>query len=343
MKTGIRNIGLLGIIVVFLFACSRLDVPGQSEDDLVPVKVRVEKTAMLSTLSGGRAADSPVNRILVLPFQKLNPALPDSQTNNFIPAWNFAKQWDVNAFPAESLTLGLAKSFTYKVLVIGYKQSDYDYYSPNALSNLVELAVQPTPASLTNFLFAPKSPAKVPEFFTSVLVASQNGTTIGTVFTPEETTDISLSGQLKRFVSGLTVSVTNIPGYVKSMTLTAEKMVKSVQVNDTVAVAVQVAGDQESRVIQKLTPVGGVANFSTILLPTLNVNKSKYYLIVEYDSTAETYTINVPDSSVSQGNSIILLPNGIVNITGNYNLINIGFEISGTINLDDDAWDGIIN
>ena len=107
------------------------------------------------------------------------------------------------------------------------------------------------------------------------------------------------------------------------------------------AVAVQVPGDQDSRVIQKLIPVSGSVNFTTILLPTLNVNKSKYYLIVEYDSTTETYTINVPDSEVSQSNSIILLPNGTVNITGSYSLINIGFEISRTIDLDDDSWDGV--
>ena len=62
---------------------------------------------------------------------------------------------------------------------------------------------------------------------------------------------------------------------------------------------------------------------------------------MEYDSTTETYTINVPDSEVSQSNSIILLPNGTVNITGSYSLINIGFEISRTIDLDDDSWDGV--
>lgn len=341
MKTGIRYMGLLGIAVVFLFACSQPDIPGQPEDGLVPIKVTVGKTGTSGISPDVRLAGAPVNRILVLPFQKLNTALPDNQANNFVPAWNFARQWDVSAFPTGSLTLALPKSFTYKVLVIGYKQSDYNYNTPNTVSNLVELTVQPAPSSLANFLLAPKSPAQVPEFFTCVLTASQNGTSIGTVFTPSEGVDISLSGQLKRFVSGLNVSITNIPGFVKSMTLTAEKMVKSVQVNDTVAVAVQAPGDNESRVIQKLVPASGTVNFTTILLPTLNVNKSKYYLIVEYDSMTETYTINVPDTEVSQSNSIILLPNGTVNITGNYSLINIGFEISTTINLDDDAWDGI--
>lgn len=341
MRRGIRCIGIPGIIVLFLLACSRLEVPGQAGDGLVPIEITVGKAAISEALSGIRAAASPVSRILVLPFQKLNTALPDSRADNFIPAWSFARQWDVNAFPAESLSLKLPKSFTYKVLVIGYRQSDYNYYSPGAAANLVELAVQPVPSSLANFRFMPKSPARVPEFFTCVLTASHNGQSIGTVFTPGETTNISLSGQLKRFVSGLNVSVTNIPGYVKSMTLTAEKMVKSIQVNDTVAVAVQVLGDQDNRVIQKLTPVSGSVNFTTILLPTLSVNKSKYYLIVEYDSTKETYTINVPDSEVSQSNSIILLPNGTVNITGSYSLINIGFEISRTIDLDDDSWDGV--
>lgn len=341
MKKAIRCIGVLGITVMFLFACSQPEIPELLADDLVPIEITVGRAAALGGLSGTRSAASPVNRILVLPFQKINTALPDNRADNFVPAWNFAHQWEVSAFPVSSLTLGLAKSFTYKVLVIGYKQSDYDYYSPNSISNLVELATQPSPASLANFLFAPKSSVQVPEFFTCFLTASQNGASIGTVFTPGETTNISLSGQLKRFVSSLNVSVTNVPGYVKSMTLTAEKLVKSVQVNDTLAVAVQTSDSPDSRVIGKLIPVSGGVTFTTILLPTLNANKSKYFLIVEYDSTTETYTINVPDSEVSVGNSVILLPNGTVNITGDYSRINIGFEISRTIDLDDDAWDGI--
>lgn len=341
MKSGIQYIASLGLSFLFLFACSKPEVPEQPDSDLARVNVSVSKALDFSALPETKAPVASVNRILVLPFQKLNTSLPDNNASNFIPAWNFAHQWDVNSFPTQSLTLGLPKSFTYKVLVIGYKQSDYDYFNQGAVSNLVELATQPAPTTLANFQLAPKSAWVVPEFYACFLTASQNGTPIGTVFTPGDNTSISLSGQLKRFVSGLSVSVTDIPGYVKSMTLVAEKMVKAVRVNDTIASAVQVSGDNENRVIQKLVPSAGTVNFDVFLLPTLNTNMSKYSLIVEYDSTTETYQIQVPDSEVSQGNSIILLANGRVAISGSYTRINIGFEISRTIDLDDPAWDGI--
>lgn len=341
MKSGIQYIASLGLSFLFLFACSEPEVPEQPDNGLAQVNVSVGKAVDFGMLPETRVPSYSTNRILVLPFQKLDTSLPDDNADNYVPAWNFAHQWDVNSFPVQSLTLGLLKSFTYKVMVIGYQQSDYDYYNQGAVSNLVELATQPTPTTLANFQLAPKSAWIVPEFFACFLTASQDGTPIGTVFTPGDNTSISLSGQLKRFVSGLSVTVTGIPGYVKSMTLVAEKMVKAVVVNDTTASAVQVSGDNENRVIQKLVPSAGTVNFNVFLLPTLSTNMSKYSLVVEYDSTTETYQIQVPDSEVSQGNSIILLANGMVNITGSYATINIGFEISRTINLDDPAWDGI--
>lgn len=342
MKFGIRYVVPLAILWMFMGACSQPDDPEQPGDGLAGVDLRIDGQVFSTVTGGTRAPGYTVNRILVLPFQKLNPALADNVADNFIPAWSFARQWNVGSFPVQSLSLRLPKSLAYKVLVIGYKQTDYDYNQRNSVSNLVELASQPQPSTFANFQLAPKSPAVVPEFYSCLCTAFVNGTTsIGTVFTPSDGTDITLNGQLKRFVSGLTVSVTNVPGFVKSMTLTAGKMVKAVRVNDTIASAVQVAGDNESRVIQKLVPVAGNVNFNVFLLPTLSVNKTTFSLVVEYGSTTESYLIKVPDSAVSQSNSIILKPNGIVNISGSYANINIGFEISGMINLDDNDWDGI--
>ncbi|WP_018337216.1 hypothetical protein [Butyricimonas synergistica] len=338
MKPGIQYISSLGIVLIILLSCTHDKESELQEYDLARIDLSIGNEIQLSPES--RAQNYSVNRILVLPFPKLNAALPDSRADNFITAWNFARQWDINSFPTQSLTLGLPKSFTYKVLIIGYKQSDYNYYNRNAVSNLIELTSQPTPTSLANFLLAPKSPTIVPEFYTCLCTATKDGTAIGTVFTPDNTSNISLSGQLKRFVSGLTVSITNIPGYVKSIALVAGNLVKAVQVNDTIATAVQVPGDNQSRKLQEQTPSAQTVNFNVFLLPTRSTNKTTFSLIVKYDSVTETYLIKVPDSPVSQNNNIILRPNEIVNISGDYSKINIGFAIGRTIDLDDDKWDG---
>ena len=341
MKSGIQYVLSLGIVLMFLSACSRSEDLEQPESDLAQLDLSVGSEILFSSAFSTRAPAYSVNRILVLPFQKLNAALPDDRADNYVPAWNFAHQWDVSSFPTQSLTLKLLKSFTYKILVIGYKQTDYDYYNQNTVANLVELASQPTPTTLANFQLAPKSPTVVPEFYTCLCTATVNGILSGTAFTPSDASTISLSGQLRRFVSGLTVSVTNVPSFVKSMTLTAGNLVKVVQVNDTIATSVQVPGDNQSRVLQKLTPTSGNVNFSVFLLPTQNVNKTTFSLVVRYGSTSETYLIKVPDSQVSQSNNVILRPNGIVNISGDYSKINLGFQICRTIDLDDNAWDGV--
>lgn len=343
MRTAIRYISILSVALVFLFACSQPEAKSGQEEDMAFIHLSVHEL-LQSRAAGdvGTATDS-VNRIFVLPFQKLNPALPDNQADNFVPAWNFARQLDVSSFPVQSLILKLPKSFVYKVVIIGYKQADYDFYNPSAASNRIVLTTQPQPTTLANFQFAPKVPESVPELFVCYCTASAGSNVIGPVFTPRDGQDITLSGQLKRFVSGLGVYLTDIPGFVKSVTLVAGGMVKAIRLNDSIPVSAQTPGDGANRIIGKLIPAGGNVRFNVFLLPTLATYQSLFYLDIEYDSITERYQIIVPDSPVSQASHIILLPNGAVTITGSYSKINFGFEIAGSINLDDDKWDGITN
>ena len=88
-------------------------------------------------------------------------------------------------------------------------------------------------------------------------------------------------------------------------------------------------------------PSSGNLTFSTYILPTFDTNKTGFYLDVEYGAYTQRYTVKVPDSDVSSGNKFTLNPNHAINVTGDYSKINIGFNLSFTINLDDNAWDGL--
>ncbi|MCR9011215.1 hypothetical protein [Gabonibacter chumensis] len=322
--------------IVFI-GCTRKEEIEQSEV-VLPLKLLFDNNLNAKAL--GDPVHS-VNRILVLPFQKLNPLLPDNNLNNYAPLYLFARQWNVASFPVGNLVLKLPRNFAYKVLVIGYNSNDYDFNNQGATSNRFSIGSAVSPTRLDNFHLYPKSPNVVPEFFTCYLTATNGSIVIGTTFTPTSDVNLTLSGQLNRIVSGLTVKITAIPGYVKSISLMAERMVKAIRVSDTIASLVQTTGGTESRLIQKLVPSAGQVLFSNILLPTMTTYKTKLYLNVSYGSVTDIYTIKINDSQVSSDNSIILKPNRVVNISGPYNKINLGFELSYTIKLDDGKWDGL--
>lgn len=336
MKT-ILYILLPFLIANILAGCTRPEYQDETE-------ISIPVTLAVGNEIKARAIGDPVhsvNRILVLPFQKINAALPGNDPSNFTPVYSFARQWDVATFPSGNLTLKLPKGLTYQVMVIGYNANDYDFNTPNAASNRFSIGSVTSPTHLNNFHLYPKAPNLVPEFFSCFCTATDNGTSLGTTFTPGDNTHIGLSGQLNRLVSGLTVQITGIPDFVKSISLTAERMVKAIQVIDTLASLVQTAGDGESRLIQKLTPTNGQVLFSNLLLPTMDTYKTKLYLNVSYGLVTETYTIKVQDTNISSGNSITLKPNHVVTITGDYTKINLGFKLTYTINLDDNKWDGL--
>ena len=336
MKT-ILYILLSYLIANTLTGCTHPEYQDETETS-IPV------TLAVSNAIKARAIGDPVhsvNRILVLPFQKINTALPGNDPSNFTPVYSLARQWDVATFPSGNLTLKLVKGLTYQVMVIGYNANDYNFNTPNAASNRFSIGSVTTPTLLNNFHLYSKAPNIVPEFFSCFCTASDNGTSLGTTFTPGDNTSIRLSGQLNRLVSGLNVQISNIPAFVKSISLTAERMVKAIRVVDTIASLVQTSGDGESRLIQKLTPISGQTFFSNLLLPTMDTYKTKLYLNVSYRQITETYTIKVQDTNISSGNSITLKPNHVITITGDYTKINLGFKLTYTINLDDNKWDGL--
>ena len=226
-------------------------------------------------------------------------------------------------------------------MVIGYNSGDFDFNNQASINNKFTIGSATTPTRLDNFHLYPKQPNVIPEFFTTFCTATNNGTSLGTTFTPSSNTNISLTGQLKRLVSGLIVQIAGIPGYVKSLSLSAERMVKATRVSDTIPSLIQTTGDGESRLIQKLVPSNNKVLFSNLLLPTKSNYNTKLYLNVNYGSTTETYMIKVADSAISNGNSISLNPNHVVKIEGSYNKINLGFTLSYTINLDDNKRDGL--
>lgn len=337
MTKVIHYIWWLGILCWSLSACS--------DDKLLDEKGWVEVKLSLTTDMSTRAssdigvATHSVDRILVLPFQKVNLSLPDTQNDNFIPVWSLARQYNIPAFPSTNLSFTLENSKTYKILVIGYNHADYDHNNPSGSGNRVILSSQPLPTTLANFQLYPKLPNQVPEFFICYGIASKGSTTLGPVFVPDD--GITLSGTLGRIVSGLGVKITNIPSYVNSVTLLADNMVKAIRVADTTIAVMQTAGDNESRVIRQQNVVNGTVDFGIFLLPSGKTNTLTFYLDIGLGSLTQRYTMYIEDSDVTQGGKLMLLPNDAVIISAGYDKINYGFVITRDINLEDDVWDGI--
>lgn len=330
---------LYSIIILVLSGCSLKSESTADQDIRLSLMVGRDN-AVMPFLDVGTATQS-VNRILIIPFQKLNVNLPDSDSANFIPAWNFIRQYDIDDFPVNSLEIGLPESFTYKVYILGYNRNDYDYHQPMASTNRFDITSQPASVTLAGFRLYPKVSTDIPEFFTCICTASVNGVSAGNVFTLTRNSNITLKGKLQRIVSGLGVYIKNIPAFVNSISLSAGDLVKSIKICTNQPDLVQSAGDGENRVIRELIPQNGTVRFNEFLLPTGITNKTRFYLNVTYGAQNTRYTINVPDSEVSLSQQIILQPNQAVTVSGDFSLTGISFSIDYTINLDDNKWDGL--
>lgn len=335
MKTGKRHIWWLGILIWGISACTNIENPDNSR--LTNMQLSLEIPVLTKASSNIGTATHSVDRVLVLPFQKQNVSLPNSQANNFVPVWSLSRQFNISTFPSSNLSFTLEGSKTYKVLVIGYNHADYDHNAPTANSNRINITSQPLPTTLANFQLYPKLPNEVPEFF--ICYAQVNGQAGNNVFIP--TTGVNLQGKLGRIISGLGVRITNIPGYVKSVTLSADNMIKAIRLVDTTATVVQVAGDNESRNIRTLNVSSNSVDFGEFLLPSGTAKKVGFYLDIQLGSLTQRYKMNIEDSAVSTDGKLTLYPNHVIRITGNYNNINYGFVVTEVINLEDNVWDGI--
>lgn len=338
MKTGLQQILYAAIALIFFAGCSEEGF--RPEQDFVLTEFSLNADMATKASSDIGTPTHSVDRILVIPFQKVNPSLPNTRNDNFVPVWSYTRQIDIAKFPANSLSIGLDASKTYKVLVVGFNHADYNHATPTASTNRFTILTQPTPTTLANFQLNPKLPNNVPEFFICYLSAANGSTTIGTVFTPAD--GIKLSGRLGRIISALAVKVTGIPSYVKSISLVAENMVKAIRVADTTASVVQVPGDNESRIIRTQNVSGNSVDFGEYLLPTGQANKMRLYLDVALGTLTQRYQITSTDPAVVVSNQFIFYPNHAIKISGNYNSINYGFVVTLGINLEDNTWDGIV-
>lgn len=331
---------LFSLFSVLLFGCSAPD-SGQADK---AESVKVYLSLGMPKTKAFQAIDSlplSVNRILVIPFQKQDENQPNSNTSNFIPAWNLVRQYDIDTFPANNIQLSLIRSFTYKVLIIGYNQNDYDYNNPNAADSRFDIRLQPIPTTLANFQLSTNTATDVAEFFTCFCTAVQANIDQGDIFVPDS--DITLSGNLQRMVSGLDVLLTNVPAYVSSVSLTGGSLVKQLRLSDTTATQIQTSGVGDSLLIGQTTPQNGIIRLNAFLFPTQTTNKTSFYLNVFYDTRQTTYLIQVADGPVSVSNQIILKANEVVKIQGNFTQTGISFELNYSINLDDNQWDGYTN
>lgn len=332
------------ITVLFAGIITLLFVSGCTKDDILPVpeetlsvRFDISNEKEIFTKAPSDAALS-VNRILILPFRKIN----ESDTNdpaNFVPVYSAAKQLDVNSFPAISTKLNLVSGSTYQIMAIGYNRTDFDFANQSAPFSRFNLGPA-SGATLNSFYLQPVNANVVPEFYTCMGSGYMNETLIGGVFKPEQVNNIR--GNLVRLVSGFTLDISSIPGYVTSMTLVAEKLVTTSKATDGTPLLWQNAGDSGVKTLGTKTPVSGKVTFDTFLLPTLAARQTLFYLDVAYGSSTERYTMKIIDTpNVVSGNRITFTPNHWVKVTGDYTLINLGFILADDINLDDNNWDGI--
>lgn len=338
MNTRLTNISI-GIGLVVFCGCSAED-----DRDLFPVDSSIPIHLTLTDINcysraPGDAAIS-VNRVLIIPFRKTNESLSNDPAN-FIPEYNSARQLNVGAFPTVATMLNLSSSSTYQLAIIGYNQSDYDFMNQNDALRKFSITSASTPATLANVCLQPSNATVVPEFFSCIGIGYMNSTMVGPAFRPSQINNVK--GTLVRLVSGLSLQIKNVPGYVKSIALVGERLVTGIRVSDAAPLTWQTAGDGSLKTLGTRTPVSGSVNFNLFLLPTTAARSTQLYLDVTYGSSfTERYTVKVPDSpGVVSSNRITFDSNHWVKITGNYSSVNLGFTLAGSINLDDNDWDGI--
>lgn len=330
---------LLGITGCLSFSGCSDEAKMESADShiTIPFEVNAGQRSLLT--SSFEDNSHSVNRILILPFRKTSEGATDDDAN-FVPEYTAARQMDVRTFPAWASLLELSPAYSWKVVIIGYNSSDYDFAFPSQAGTRFAINSAVLPATLANLQLYPASPAATPEFFSCVCNAYIGTTSAGSVFKPQQ--GMRLEGNLTRLVSGLSLELTNVPAFVDSISLVAEQLVTSIRTTDGTPMQWQTAGDSGPKQLANQAPVQGGADFNVLLLPTTSVHNTQLFLDIHYAGLTERYTVKVNDvPGVSLSNKITFASNQVVHISGSYASINIGFVITGNINLDDDAWDGI--
>ncbi|MDD6210575.1 MAG: hypothetical protein PUB21_08230 [Bacteroidales bacterium] len=339
MKKIIHKSGFLaGIFAIFLSGgCSTEEITGIPPGKEASIHFEIGSKESYARAVGDITPS--VNRILILPFKKIDENAPND-TANFAPDYNKAKQLDVNSFPVIATIPALSASSTYMMMIIGYNRNDYDFTNQLNPSRRFSIGSVATPATLQNLYLQPVNTPDVPELFSCIGSGYFQNVMVGNYFKPTAINNIK--GTLIRLVSGLTLDISNVPGYVSSITLVAEQLVSATRAVDGNPLLWQTPQDNGIKTIDKQIPVAGKVSFNKYMLPTLDARKTLFYLDVSYGAFTERYTMKVTDTpGIASGNRITFTPNHWVKITGDYAKINLGFTITGVINLDDNAWDGI--
>lgn len=330
---------LAGIGLIFLDACSVDGSQGLLPDSgTVSVRLHIDGDGSYTRAPGDAALS--VNRILILPFRKTNEALTNDPAN-FVPEYASARQLNVSSFPAVAAMLNLSAASTYQLVVLGYNQGDYDFANQGSATRRFNISSTATPATLANLYLQPVNAPVVPEFFSCIGTGYLKTTLVGQTFKPSQVDNVK--GTLTRLVSGLSLQVNNVPGYVSSMTLSAEQLVTGINVMNGTPLTWQTAGDNGVKTLGTKIPVSGTVTFNLYMMPTTSSRNTLLYLDVAYGTGfTERYTVKIADNAgVVSSNRITFDPNHWVKITGNYSSINLGFTLADNINLDDNAWDGI--
>lgn len=329
----------MGIGLVVFGGCSSEDYRDLSPiESPIPVHLTITGINCHSRAPGDAAMS--VNRILIIPFRKTNENLSNDPAN-FIPDYGSARQLNVGSFPTVATMLNLSPLSTYQLAIIGYNQNNYDFMNQNDALRKFSITSISTPATLANVCLQLTDATVVPEFFSCLGIGYMNSTMAGPAFKPSQINNVK--GTLVRLVSGLSLQINNVPGYVKSMTLVAERLVTGIRASDAAPLTWQTAGDGNFKTLGTRTPVSGTVNFNLFMMPTTAARSTLLYLDVAYgNGFTERYTVKVTDSTgVVSGNRIIFNSNHWVKITGDYSSVNLGFTLTNNINLDDNAWDGI--
>jgi hypothetical protein len=326
-------------VVLLLSGCAQDEVSDPEDNQKVLVPVEISGINLVQTKALGDPTYT-IDRILILPFKKIDESISANDDYNFAPDYASAVQYDVNSF-AYSTMLSLPKSVTYKIMVIGYGRNDFDLLSPGSNTGRFKIDPLGASATLSTITLYSTSFHNVPEIFTATGTAYNDATSVGQSFKAEQIN--KLSANLTRLVSGISLSINNVPSFVKSISLASDYMTVSVKLKDRQVWAWTRSLGGTNMLLDTQAPVAGKVTISKYLMPIYQANPAKLYLTITYaDNTMKEYPVKVSDvPGLSSANNITFASNNMVFISGDYLNMDIGFQIQYAINLDDDIWDGI--
>ncbi len=309
--------------------------PERPQEQLVAVSLDLSAGGSLAaTRAFADSGTSRVDRVLILPFAKTNEALPDDD-DNFVLDYGLIKQIDLTTpLPGGAslpVSLFLQREVSYKIVALGFGQQDFDYRNPGDANATLLMAVAPDiETTLSDYTIRTHDTAHRPELFGCLCYEA--GEVNDVVFNASGST--ALAGTLSRMVGGFSVRITDIPDYVGSISLIPKDLTVSV---DVAGRPISTLGEPYyGLVLERLEPdASGTVEFEEFLFGALD--PMSFRLEVALGSSTESYTVTT-DTGVT---TFPIAPNQAINLSGSYSDIGLGFTAANTIDLDDNAWDGL--